>query len=191
MHVALDAAGNLYIADHAAGVIAKVTPAGALSIIAGGGGTSGPFDTPTPATDLSIDPWSVAVDSKGNLYVADYSGCFVTKIDTTGTATNLTGTSSAISSGTFVNGSGTEIQAITLGWVRSLPCTTTSISPDTPVSFCRVLMSRSARVPLTNRPFAPGRASSCLVSSRHRLEWTTRQRGNGWRVSKGLASASG
>ena len=36
------------------------------------------------------------------------------------------------------------IQAITLGWVRSPPCTRTSISPDTPVSLWSVLMSRRA-----------------------------------------------
>jgi hypothetical protein len=89
--LAVDAAGNVYVADNSNDVVAKITPAGQLSIVAGGGGTSGPFPGSVPATDLSLDPLGLAVDSMGNVYVGDYSACYVAKVTPSGTATVFAG----------------------------------------------------------------------------------------------------
>jgi sugar lactone lactonase YvrE len=69
--VAVDSAGNLYIADTGNQRIRKVTPAGIISTVAGNGtlGYSGDQARAT-AAQLNL-PDSVAIDSAGNLYIAD------------------------------------------------------------------------------------------------------------------------
>jgi sugar lactone lactonase YvrE len=74
--VALDAAGNLYIADQGNNLIRKVTAAtGIISTIAGGGisasGADGLGDGGLATNALLYGPADVAVDASGNLYIAD------------------------------------------------------------------------------------------------------------------------
>jgi sugar lactone lactonase YvrE len=68
--VALDFAGNLYIADTQNARVRKVAPDGRISTVAGNGiwGFSGDGG---PATLASVSPYSVTVDSAGNLYISD------------------------------------------------------------------------------------------------------------------------
>jgi uncharacterized protein (TIGR03437 family) len=69
--VALDAAGNLYIADNGNGVIRKVSPGGTISTIAGNG-EGGYAGDGGPAIYAEFNnPSCVAVDAAGNVYVAD------------------------------------------------------------------------------------------------------------------------
>jgi hypothetical protein len=69
--VAADSHGNFYIADASDNVIEEVTPSGTLSIIAGIPGFAGPSQ-PGPATRSPLNhPQGVAVDSNGDVYVAD------------------------------------------------------------------------------------------------------------------------
>ncbi|PHX60030.1 MAG: hypothetical protein CK520_01445 [Actinobacteria bacterium] len=78
--VAVDTAGNVYIADAGNGVIEKVTPGGNLSVIAGGGATP-PSTTPGPATSATLNgPSGVAVDAAGNVYIADTGNNFVERV---------------------------------------------------------------------------------------------------------------
>jgi hypothetical protein len=69
--LAVDSAGNLYIADLINHRIRKVTTAGIIRTVAGNGnpGYSGDGGTAT-AAQLS-QPYSVAVDSAGNLYITE------------------------------------------------------------------------------------------------------------------------
>ena len=69
--IALDAAGNLYIADYNNNCIRKVV-AGVISTVAGKGtaGFSGDGGLATQA-QLNL-PYVIAVDSAGNLYIADF-----------------------------------------------------------------------------------------------------------------------
>ena len=68
--VAVDSAGNLYIADTDNNRIRKVSN-GVITTVAGNG-TSGFSGDNGPATSAQLDdPYGVAVDSAGNLYIAD------------------------------------------------------------------------------------------------------------------------
>ena len=86
--VAVDGAGNLYIADYSNNRIRKVTAAtGFISTVAGNGtACAAPTASPacgdgTAATAASLNlPSSVAVDGAGNLYIADYNNQRIRKV---------------------------------------------------------------------------------------------------------------
>jgi sugar lactone lactonase YvrE len=88
--MALDSAGNLYVADTGDDTIRKVTPAGAVSTLAGSVGRSGTADGTGPAA-LFSNPQGVAVDSAGNVYVADTGNDLIRKITPAGVVTTLAG----------------------------------------------------------------------------------------------------
>lgn len=74
--VALDAAGNLYIADQGNNLVRKVTAlTGIITTVAGGGtgasGADGLGDGGVATNALLYGPADVAVDANGNLYIAD------------------------------------------------------------------------------------------------------------------------
>ena len=69
--VAVDNAGNLYIADYDNGVVRRVTSGGLITTIAGNGTFTPPIGDGGLATAAQLDPWRVAVDASGNVYVAD------------------------------------------------------------------------------------------------------------------------
>ena len=70
--VAVDAAGNLYVADTDNHTIRKMTPAGLTATVAGLAGASGSTDGAGTAARFYY-PAGVAVDGAGNVYVADTS----------------------------------------------------------------------------------------------------------------------
>jgi uncharacterized protein (TIGR03437 family) len=71
--VALDAAGNIYIADSFNSRIRKVSPAGIITTVAGNGRINYTGDG-GPATSAALNfPKGVAVDAAGNVYIADTS----------------------------------------------------------------------------------------------------------------------
>jgi hypothetical protein len=68
--VAVDSAGNVYVADSCYDTIRKVTPAGVVTTVAGLAGNS--FSADGIGSDARFAyPSGVAVDSMGNIYVAD------------------------------------------------------------------------------------------------------------------------
>ena len=73
--IALDAAGNLYIADAFHGMIRRVdVVSGVITVVAGGGNSTGSdgLGDQGPATQARLNnPTGVAVDASGNLYIAD------------------------------------------------------------------------------------------------------------------------
>jgi sugar lactone lactonase YvrE len=77
--LALDSAGNLYVADYNA--VRKITPAGDVSTIVGSPRTCGEQAGVGPAALLCY-PYALALDAADNLYVADYAGTTVWRVDT-------------------------------------------------------------------------------------------------------------
>jgi hypothetical protein len=89
--VAVDAAGNLYIADTSNERVRKVSTSGTITTVAGDG-TQGFSGDGGPATNASLNqPYGVAVDAAGNLYIADTSNGRVRKVSTSGTITTIAG----------------------------------------------------------------------------------------------------
>ncbi|MBU6429015.1 MAG: hypothetical protein KGR26_08395, partial [Cyanobacteria bacterium REEB65] len=74
--LAVDSLGDLFISDTSNAVIRKVTPSGAISVVAGNSGTFGFGGDGTPANSAGVKlyyPWGIAIDTLGNLYIADFS----------------------------------------------------------------------------------------------------------------------
>ena len=88
--VAVDGAGNLYIADTRNNRIRRVDTSGIISTIAGNGhrGYSGDGG-PAPGAELS-SPGGVAVDNAGNLYIADTYNHRVRRVNPQGVITTIT-----------------------------------------------------------------------------------------------------
>ncbi|MFJ4126130.1 RICIN domain-containing protein [[Kitasatospora] papulosa] len=89
--LAVDGAGNLYVADGNNHRIRKITPDGAITTVAGtnGNGFSGDGG---PATSARLDlPIGVAVDSTGALYIADHRNHRIRKVDTDGKINTIAG----------------------------------------------------------------------------------------------------
>ncbi|MCP4346313.1 MAG: hypothetical protein GY795_12400 [Desulfobacterales bacterium] len=91
--VAVDAFGNLYIADTHNDRIRKVDTNGIITTVAGGmpgydttWGDGGPADQATLWFPEAVD-----VDAKGNIYIADTSHCLVRKVNTSGIITTVAG----------------------------------------------------------------------------------------------------
>ena len=90
--IALDVAGNVYIADTYNHRIRKVDAAGTITTIAGSGerGFSGDGG---PASQAQLfAPFDVAADGLGNLYIVDSFNDRIRKVDATGTITTIAGT---------------------------------------------------------------------------------------------------
>lgn len=86
--LALDSAGDLFIADFGDGRIRKVNAAGIISTVAG----NGSFGYSGPATSTSLyGPMGVAVDTAGNLIVADYLNERVFKVAPNGIVATVAG----------------------------------------------------------------------------------------------------
>src|SRR5271157_881026 len=71
--VAVDAQGNVYATDFGNNIVVRISPSGVLTVVAGNGiaGFSGDGGS---ATSASLNqPQGVAVDSAGNVYIADTS----------------------------------------------------------------------------------------------------------------------
>jgi len=97
--IAMDGSGNLYVADASNNRIRKVSAATGLISTVAGGGTGCVAQTDSvgdgcPATSATLNgPSGVALDSAGNLYIADYSNQRVREVSaTTGVITTVAGT---------------------------------------------------------------------------------------------------
>jgi len=96
--IAVDASGNVYVADGNNNSIRKITSGGVVTTLAGqassglvnANGTSAKFNSPN----------GIAVDTSGNVYVADTANYAIRKITPTGDVTTLAGSTYGYADGT-------------------------------------------------------------------------------------------
>jgi sugar lactone lactonase YvrE len=98
--VAVDAAGNVYIADANDNRVRKVNTTGIISTVAGIGGLAGSLGDNGPATAAELgQPQALAIDSRGYIYIAEVGNNKVRVVNTAGIISTFTGTGAAGSTG--------------------------------------------------------------------------------------------
>ena len=107
--IAIDAAGNLYVADYSNNAIRKITPAGLVTTLAGNG-SAGKANGPGASATFNL-PVGIAVDSYGYVYVADLNNGLIRKISPTGIVTTLAGNGATNGVGSQVSADGTGTAA--------------------------------------------------------------------------------
>ena len=97
--LAVDSSGNLYIADFSNHAVRKVTSGGTITTIAGTG-VAGYAGDGSPAAQAQLNgPAGLALDSSGNLYIADSGNHVVRRISPGGTITTIAGNGISATSG--------------------------------------------------------------------------------------------
>ena len=88
--VAVDAAGNVYVADTNNSTIRRVTPAGVVTTLAGNASVRGNADGTGGAASF-IGPRALTVDANGTVYVADTGNNLIRQVTPAGVVTTLAG----------------------------------------------------------------------------------------------------
>jgi sugar lactone lactonase YvrE len=98
--VAVDGAGNLYVTDAGNATIRMITPAGAVTTLAGTAGTAGSADGAGAAASFRC-PTGIAISASGNLYVSDTLSHTIRRVTSAGVVATVAGVAGA---GAFVGG---------------------------------------------------------------------------------------
>lgn len=89
--LAVDSSGNLFIADTGNAVVKRLTPSGAVTTVAGNGQCAATGDG-GPATQASLcEPYGLAVDSTGNLYIGEFGNSRIRKVTPQGVISTVAG----------------------------------------------------------------------------------------------------
>lgn len=89
--VAVDGAGNVYVGDFGNNTIRKITPAGAVTTLAGLPGIDGGSADGTGSAARFSNPYGLALDSATNLYVADSNNYTIRRVSPAGFVTTRAG----------------------------------------------------------------------------------------------------
>ena len=104
--IAVDAVGTVYVADTGNNTIRKISTNGVVTTIAGLAGHPGSKDGNGPNARFR-NPWGVAVDAAGNVFVADMSNDTIREILPNGTVFTFAGQAGTIGS---LDGFGNDAQ---------------------------------------------------------------------------------
>ena len=106
--VAVDELGNLYVAEDQSNYVRKVEPNGRVSILAGRGTSNFSGDGGVAISGELAQPFAVAVDLDGRVYIADYSNhrvrvvSYASSISTTGIVNAASGIGGGVAPGEFL-----------------------------------------------------------------------------------------
>jgi uncharacterized protein (TIGR03437 family) len=92
--IAVDASGNVYVADMAANVVRVIAPSGTISTYAGQGVAGYTGDGGLAKQAQLNTPTGLALDSAGNLYIADSGNNAVRKVSKSGAIATVAGNGS-------------------------------------------------------------------------------------------------
>jgi len=115
--VALDTAGNLYVADDYNKTVRRISASGAVTTIAGTPGQTGTADGTGAAAEFN-NPVSLAVDKTGIIYLVDAGANTIRRITQSGVVTTLAG--SPYTNGT-TDGTGAAVRFSSPGGIRLTP----------------------------------------------------------------------
>ena len=198
--VAVDGNGNVYIAEYPTDRVRRVSPGGTITTFAGrahaANAPNGFSGDGGPAISAELDyPVAVAVDGKGNVFIADLFNSRVRKVDAAGTITTYAGnggkgfsgdggpaTSAQVSwpVGVAVDGkdnvyiaSGNRVRKVTLGTTAALRLVLRGNSPQ------RLLATQGITVRATcNRPCSLSATGTLRIVGTRTVLRLTRARGN-------------
>lgn len=97
--LAVDPSGNLYIAGRDSNRVRKVTPGGVITTLIGDGTASSTGDGGQASAATVNFVYGVAAGPDGSIYVAEFVGCRVRKVTTTGVVSTIAGTGTCSSTG--------------------------------------------------------------------------------------------
>jgi sugar lactone lactonase YvrE len=89
--MAFDSSNNLFISDFSGNTVIKVTPTGNITSVAGTGSGGYSGDNGPAISAQIVEPSGIAVDSQGNVYIADSGNNRVRKVNPGGTITTIAG----------------------------------------------------------------------------------------------------
>src|SRR5713226_5043886 len=94
--IAIDSAGNIFLADANDHRVRKINPEGMISTVAGDGSPGFRGDGGPATASRLRTPYGIAVDSAGNLYIADLGNNRIRKVATDGAISTVPGTDSLL-----------------------------------------------------------------------------------------------
>ncbi len=100
--IAVDKQGNVFVADSGNHSIRKITPNGTVTTFAGEFGTSGNIDGTANVAKFN-SPESLAIDTQGNIFVADRGNSSIRKITPDGVVSTFAGNIGGYADGNGVN----------------------------------------------------------------------------------------
>jgi len=126
--LALDAAGNLFIADTYDNRIRVVRPTGLIAPFAGSGSFGFNGDGGSPLNAAFRNPSGVAVDANGNVYIADTGNDRIRLVQSASTTFELSATALSLSLGGF--GTANPVEVLLNSSIRGLSYQATATTPN-------------------------------------------------------------
>jgi sugar lactone lactonase YvrE len=110
--IAVDGSGNVYFADAAVHLVRKIAPGGSIQTIAGTGVAGFAGDGGPASAALLNQPYGLALDPAGNLYIADLGNARVRKVAVDGTIQTVAGGGALPATSTGQGGPSTSVQLV-------------------------------------------------------------------------------